>query len=140
MRYRRAGRTAWRKIAGETVVLDLEAKRMYGLNATAAFLWQILEAMPDAEAMERALVAGGDAEPLGVREIEAFLRELLDLGLVEAGEPEAVASEGAAPAALEPPASLEPPEILWQETVEQIAASCAFFPATNPLCNQVPFS
>ena len=135
MRYRRARQTAWRQIAGETVLLDLEAKRMYGLNPTAAFVWQTLESMGDAHRMARAVVAGQAPEVDFAGQIEAFLSELLDLGLVEAAEP-----EEPKPVAIEPPAELETPKILWQETVEQIAASCAFFPATNPLCNQVPFS
>ena len=55
MRYRRAAHTAWRTIADETVVLDLEAKRMHGLNPTAAFVWQTLEAMEDLGAMGTAM-------------------------------------------------------------------------------------
>ncbi len=135
MKYRRARRAAWRNIAGETILLDLEGKRMYGLNATAAAIWQLLEAVAEVSDLARVLDAGQASHAVGPREIESFLQELLNLALVEAAEPEKVK-----PTAIEPPANLETPKILWQETVEQVAASCAFFPATNPLCNQVPFS
>ena len=84
MRYRRAAHTAWRTIADETVVLDLQGKRMFGLDPAAAFVWQTLEAMEDTASMLRAL--GSPA--FGADEIEAFLGELADLGLVERGAPE----------------------------------------------------
>lgn len=131
MRYRRAAHTAWRTIADETVVLDLESKRMLGLNPAAAFVWQTLEAMEDCEAMRRAM----GSPDFGTEEIEAFLSELEALGLVLREKP-----EKPAPVAIEAPLELEAPRILWQEKVEQIAATCAFLPAQNPLCNQVPFS
>ncbi len=149
MKLRRTRHTAWRKIADETVLLDLEGKRMYGLNPTAAFVWQTLEAFDGPDAMLRALGASEPA-PLSRAELEAFLRQLEDLGLVTAadgrrpGDPEAGDPEAGGPAAgpvpVEPPAESEPPRILWQEKVEQIAATCAFLPAQNPLCGQAPFS
>ncbi len=143
--YQRSRQTAWRTIADETVLLDLEKKQMYGLNPTAAFIWQTLEATDGIDEMLRALTAG-DAGPEGHQrksspafgrgEIEAFLTELLDLGLArEVAEP-----EDRPDAAAEPPADLEPPRILWREEVEQIAGTCAFLPAMNPLCTQVPFA
>ncbi len=132
MRYRRAAHTAWRTIADETVVLDLENKRMLGLDPAAAFVWQTLEAMEDLPAMRRAM---GSPPAFGIEEVETFLNELVDLGLVERREP-----EKRSPVALEAPAELEAPRILWQETVEQVAATCAFLPGQSPLCNQVPMS
>ncbi len=131
MRYRRAAQTAWRTIADETVVLDLEDKRMFGLNPAAAFVWQTLEAMEDPASLRRAM----GSPDFGTDAIEAFLRELLALGLVLPEAP-----EERHPVALEAPEEPEPPRILWQEKVEQIAATCAFLPAQNPLCNQVPMS
>ena len=83
------------------------------------------------EVMHRAM----GSPPFGTEEIEAFLSELEALGLVQREEP-----EKRTPVAIEAPAELEAPRILWQEKVEQIAATCAFLPAQNPLCNQVPVS
>ena len=131
MRYRHAAQTAWRAIADETVVLDLEARRMLGLNPAAAFVWQTLETMEDCEAMWRAM---GSPE-FGTDEIQAFLDELVDLGLVRRERPET-----SAPVAVRAPDDPEPPRVLWQEKVEQIAATCAFLPGQSVLCTQVPMS
>lgn len=131
MRFRLARQTAWRALAEETIVLDLETKRMYGLNESASFVWQTIEAMDDFEGMLRAMA--GAALPFGVEELAAFCDELVALDLLEAAEP-----ENRLPVAVEPLSDLEPPKILWQETLEQVAASCAFLPGQNPLCNQVP--
>ena len=134
--YQRSRQAAWRTIGDETVLLDLEKKQMYGLNPTAAFIWQTLEASADLDAMLQALAAGGTSPGFGRDEIEAFLAELLDLGLARETATQVVPRE----APVEPPAELEPPRILWREEVEQIAGTCAFLPATNPLCTQAPFS
>ncbi len=141
MKYRRAKQTAWRTIGEETILLDLAEKRMLGLNPTAAFIWQTFETMTDVDAVVHALGAKNqrlDAEDqlsLTPAEVETFLEELVELGLVQRAEPTEPQR-----IAIDPPAELKPPRILWQETVEQVAATCAFFPAQNPLCSQVPFS
>ncbi len=147
MKVRRARQTAWRTIAGETVLLDLERKRMYGLNPTGAGIWLALEADADAGELLRVMTDGRPA-PFGGDEIESFLAELVTLGLAEAG-PLGLAEETRypvlerrdppTPPAIEPP-ELEPPAILWREEVEQIAGTCAMFPSTSPICDQAPFS
>ena len=142
MKYRRARQTAWRTIAGETVLLDLERKRMYGLNPAAANLWHALEAAGDRSELLR-LAAGGGEPAFSQRQVAAFLEELVDLGLVEERPPAAespAVGESGPPAAVEPQEALEPPAVLWREDVEQIAGTCAMFPSQNPLCTQAPFS
>ncbi len=139
--YRRSRQTAWRTIADETVLLDLEKKQMYGLNPAAAFVWQTLEAMEDVDGVLQALSRYGATPAIGRAELEAFVEELLDLGLMEEAAPaEPPAAAGDPPADLEAPADAEPPRILWHEEVEQIAGTCAFLPAMNPLCTQAPFA
>lgn len=133
--YRRSRQTAWRTIADETVLLDLEKKQMYGLNSTAAYVWQTLETMEDVEATLQVIGRSEASLPFGRGEIEAFVEELLVLGLVEEAEPAEQPD-----AAVEPPAAPEPPRILWREEVDQIAGTCAFLPAMNPLCVQAPFA
>ncbi len=143
MKYRRARQTAWRTIAGETVLLDLEGKRMYGLNPTAAALWLALETSPGLEAL-LAAATGGRQASFGADEIATFVAELVELGLAEKRSeeepPAPVTARESSGAGAELPAELEPPAILWREEVEQIAGTCAFFPSANPLCDQVPFS
>ncbi len=140
MKYRRARQTAWRTIAGETVLLDLAGKRMYGLSPTAAFIWLALETGTDSDRLLRAIRRGRDAD-FGSREIETFLAELAARGLAEeVRDPVPEDRDQRPEVAPEPPAELEAPAILWREEVEQIAGTCAFFPSTNPICNQAPFS
>ncbi len=150
VRYRRAQQTAWRTIADETVLLNLEHKRMYGLNPAAATVWQALDAADDLGELLR--MAAGEGRPaFGEDEIATFLGELVALGLAEerrltvagsgAGHAGTVEALDAAPRPESgSPEELEPPAILWREDVEQIAGTCAMFPSTSPICNQVPFS
>ena len=138
MKYRTARKTAWRAIADETIVLDLSSKRIFGLNESATFIWQTVETMNSFEDVLEAMASeapAGESLAFGVEEIASFCDELVALDLLEAADPEETG-----PRSIEPPAVLEPPCILWQETLERVAASCAFFPAQNALCNQVPFS
>lgn len=141
MKYRRARQAAWRKIAGETVLLDLERKRMYGLNPVAGRLWQVLETAENLGDLRRRVV-GDVATGFGNSEVEAFLTELVELGLAVEGRGEPKAVEDGEPSVTleEPEGDLDAPAILWREEVEQIAGTCAFFPSQNPLCDQVPFS
>lgn len=129
-----AEHTAWRKLAGETVVLDLEGHCMFGFNETAAVVWSAL--------VERPI-------PLHRQTPETveFLHRLVELGLAQVYEPGASPTAGeaelSAQGASEFPEDLDfqsEPEILWQEKLEQAAATCAFLPGQNVLCGQVPFS
>ena len=138
LKYRIARQTAWRTIADETIVLNLASKRIFGLNKSAAFIWQTVDTMDSFDSVLEAMASGapaGESLAFGVEEIASFCDELVAFDLLEAADPEETG-----PRSIEPPAVLEPPRILWQETLERVAASCAFFPAQNPLCNQVPFS
>lgn len=137
-KYRRARQTAWRTIADETVVLDLEGKRMYGLNPAAGVVWQALDEAEDSGVLLR-LIAGDRPPTFGEPEIAAFINELVALGLAEEQQRTAGAGTVELPI-IELPEELDPPAIAWCEDVEQIAGTCAFFPSTSPICNQVPFS
>lgn len=121
---------------------------MYGLNPAAAAIWELLGQDRDVAGLARVLGARQAGEIVSRDQVETFLRELLELTLVEAVEPAEDSGSAVEPTedagpATDPPDRRdlsEPPKILWRETVEQVAASCAFFPATNPLCDQVPFA
>ena len=134
MKYRIGRRAAWRTVGDETIVLDLETKRMYGLNESAAFLWQTISTMEDFDSMLQAMTRA-ESPSFGAEILAAFCDELVELGLMEEGR-----SEQPVSVVIDPPADLEPPRILWQETLERVAASCAFLPGQNSLCNQVPVS
>jgi len=136
--YRRNSNTAWRTIAGETIVVHLDAKEFFGLNESAAEVWNALDGTVD---------LGGLAARFGIDpgEVAAFCAELEKLGLVEGVEEDEAPSEVSPESEMPPPdgpqtVAADPPRIVWREEIQQVAASCAFTPALNPTCNQVPFS
>ncbi len=140
MTYRRAEHTAWRDLGDETVVVDLTAHQMFGLNPTAGYLWQALDGTVSLERLAEELAAVGGRVELA--DLERFCAELVELALLAAADP-APREEAAA---LPPPpeaAERQPPTapaILWREAIRQAAGTCAFLPTMSPLCNQVPFS
>jgi len=104
-------------VGGEFIVVDLRGKRIYGLNGDGEKTWHRL-----ADPSER--------KPAS-REAGEFLDELIRLGLI---------IETDNPSRVERPAEAWQgrPRVLWREEMQQVAASCSFHPAENPLCNQVP--
>ena len=129
--YRRAEHTAWRGLGEETVVVDLTANEMYGLNPTAGYLWQALDGSLSLDVLAERL------DSVSLAQLESFCAELARLKLLEEAGPgprEVVETEA------EPPSPSEPPAILWHEPIQQAAATCAFLPAQNPLCTAAPFS
>lgn len=136
--YQRNANTAWRTIAGETIVVQLFSKEFFGLNETGADVWN---------ALDGSVSLGDLADRLRIapKDLAAFCAELAELELIEVVGDGALAPE-TAPAMAAPTSSgpqtdaAEPPRIVWREEIRQVAASCAFHPATNPVCNQAPFS
>lgn len=41
--YKKKKETAWRRIGGETVIMDLDGMMIRGLNETAAFIWDQID-------------------------------------------------------------------------------------------------
>jgi hypothetical protein len=136
--YQRSANTAWRTIVGETIVVHLHAKEFFGLNETAADLWNALDGTAD---------LGVLSARFGIppAEVAAFCAELQELGLVEVVEEDEAPSE-VSPGSEKPLSGgpqtevVDPPRIVWREEIRQVASSCAFISGANPLCNQVPSS
>ena len=137
MRFRRQPHVAWRTIEDETIVIDLRRGRMYGLNATAGSVWTRLAGATDGTDEPVAHHVDGARQP----RLHTFVKVLLELDLVTRVE----GDDGGAPA-LELGGSSadldDAPAILREEALEQAGQrpSCAFLPAQNPLCQQVPIS
>jgi len=132
--YRRASHAAWRDLGDQLVVLDLTAKEIYGLNPTGGYLWR---------AFDGKIALDGLIDHVTSREssidrtaIVDFCDELVGLGLLEASQATSETEFVPGPT----PDDLEPPVVVWHEPMRQAAASCAYLPAQNPLCNQAPFS
>ncbi len=136
--YQRSANTAWRTIVGETIVVHLDAKEFFGLNETAADVWQALDGTTDLGVLS----ARFGIAPV---EVAAFCAELQELGLVEVVEEDEAPSE-VSPESEKPLSGgsqtevVDPPRIVWREEIRHVAASCAFLAGANPLCNQVPSS
>ena len=136
--YQRSANTAWRTIVGETIVVHLHAKEFFGLNETAADVWNALDGTADLGVLSARF-------GIAPEDVASFCVELQELGLV------VVVEEGVASSEVPPESealiaggprteAVDPPRIVWREEIRQVAASCAFTPALNPVCNQSPFS
>lgn len=100
VKWARARQIVARRVAGETVLVPLEARasdpefkgaRLYVLNATGDFLWGLLDTPRTARDLARNLTLEFEtAEDRALADVEAFLVALRDIGAVrEASEPHA---------------------------------------------------
>ena len=70
-------------LEGEAVLLDLETKRYYRLNATAARIWKGLEQALEPAEIAKALVTEFDVDPVTAQaELDRAIGELRTRGLV----------------------------------------------------------
>ena len=125
-------------VGEEMVIINLDAKIMYGLNESGAFLWQRIETVSDVDQLSALTKSSDGINPFDEAILQGFFEELEELKLLRRIEPSDVVPS--LPVEVGQLEELTPPRILWSEEVRQIAATCAFLPAMNPLCNQVPFS
>ncbi|HEX4562185.1 MAG TPA: PqqD family protein [Gemmatimonadales bacterium] len=72
------------QLAGEAVILHLDTKRYYRLNATGAEVWKGIEAGEDREALARRLVREFTVEEeTAAAEVDRLLDRLREARLVE---------------------------------------------------------
>jgi hypothetical protein len=72
------------QLAGEAVILHLDTKRYYRLNATGAEVWKGIEAGEDREALTRRLVREFTVEQeQAATEVDRLLERLREARLVE---------------------------------------------------------
>ena len=77
-------------LAGEAVLLDVETKRYYRLNATAAHVWKGLERGMTRDALLEDLVASFEVDPpVAEAELDRLLAELSQRQLVRPADPDA---------------------------------------------------
>jgi hypothetical protein len=75
--------TASRLIAGEAVILSLDTKILRGLNAVGSRVWDLIDGQRTVDEIADTIVAEFDVpRPQAVADVEAFMRQLLDKGLV----------------------------------------------------------
>lgn len=132
----RAPHVAWRRIADDTVLLDLKRKHIYALNETAGYFWHALNGHRQVDELLQ-LIGPSAPEKLEGQLID-FLDELMNLKLVASG-PDNVGSETTLK--LEKPSTILPPSVVWQEEMKTaIGFSCAFLPGENSVCDTGPYS
>ncbi len=132
-RIRRASGIAWRNVGGETIIVHLSHKRMYGLNASGGRIWEALATPASFEELQQLLLLEAGHESEARAGLEAFLADLHGEGLIETGAPLSLEADGGSrPAA---------PRIEWREEIRRFAgASCAKFPGVSAVCDQNPQS
>jgi hypothetical protein len=114
MCYQRVKNVAWRRVGGETVIINLGRRRMLAVNEAGGAVWETL-------------VKG---TPVSPGEAALFLADLEAEGVVErlAADP-----PGAALAA--PPGGT--PAVVWREELNHFGG-CSFIAGQSDLCNQNP--
>jgi hypothetical protein len=117
MGYRRSTHVAWRRVGGQTVVINLRTSSVLGLNESGGSLWEGL-GEPGAPPLEP-----------GDRATEEFLEQLRDEGIVESVT--SVGGEGRA--------CPVPPAVEWRDQLQVFAAACPPAPGI-PACDQQPAS
>lgn len=124
--YLRASHLAWRRIGDEVVIVNLAAKEMLGLDATAGALFERL-ATPHSPEQLAALFAG-DA-PGRLPAIASFCGELARAGVLVTGEERSAA---------QPDSQRLPwsePKVLWREPLTAVVNQASPAPQLgNPQC------
>jgi hypothetical protein len=73
-----------RRLDDELVLLNLDNECYFGLDEVSTRIWDVLSSSPSIEAGIERLLAEFEVEPQRLRaDVEAFLSQLLDSGLVE---------------------------------------------------------
>ena len=75
-----------RKIGDESVLLDLKTERYLGLDDVSTRIWEVLTTGGSIQSAYETLLAEYDVDAERLRQdLEDFVRELLQLGLVQKG-------------------------------------------------------
>ncbi len=79
----RSPKTAWRVIEGEAVILSLDTKAFRGLNAVGSRVWELIDGRRSVDEIVGVIVREFDVtRERAAGDVQAFVRELLDKGLV----------------------------------------------------------
>jgi hypothetical protein len=74
---------AWQTIDEETVLLDVDGRRLIGLNETGARIWALMDGTRSVDAISRVLADEFETSvETATEDVRAFLEELVQLGAV----------------------------------------------------------
>lgn len=132
MQYQRAKNVAWRRIGDETVIVNLDRRRMLALNESGAAVWDSLVEVVERPATDSR--TGNATEPAENEELAEFLTDLEQEGVLERTDempvgPIALLNHGAA---------RMPPAVVWREELHRFGGSCGMLPTQSPLCDAKP--
>jgi hypothetical protein len=83
-RPRRASSMAWQTVAGETILFQVEAGQLMGVNPVAAYVWSLLDGTHSVRELAGALVARFAVdEATALADLRAFLDQLLAAAAIE---------------------------------------------------------
>jgi hypothetical protein len=75
------------EVEGEVVVLQLRTGTYFGVDGVAAFLWRLLQEPTTVESLRSAVINEYAVSPeTAEQDIDRFLRDLIDAGLVVISE------------------------------------------------------
>ena len=126
MSIRRSAHVAWRRLGDETIVIDLNGKRVYCLNAGGGALWSELDRPQELPATDDGTVSDDVAAAL------AFVEELRSCGLVED------AGEGSERLTTRGTPTLPPPAVVWSEPLLTFTGACGKYAGGGEPCNSYP--
>lgn len=79
----KAPTTASRLITGEAVILSLDTKVLRGLNAVGSRVWDLIDGQRTVDEIVDTIVAEFEvSRPAAAADLDAFMRQLIDKGLV----------------------------------------------------------
>ena len=80
----RPGAVEWREVDGELIVLDMRASTYFAVNRTGAAIWPDLVAGASrAELESRLMDSFGVDQEIAARDVDAFLGQIGERGLLE---------------------------------------------------------
>ena len=79
-----AARCAWQALGGEAVVIDLDSRKVMGLNKTASLVWTRMDGKRTvAELVADVAQAFAVADDVATKDVVAFIAQMQARGLVD---------------------------------------------------------
>jgi hypothetical protein len=86
MTIRYSARIAWQNLTDETIIVDLNERKVFGLNSAGALVWSMVETHQIGEIVD-AVSAHFFVEPKTARkDVSSFIEQMTQRGLLECAE------------------------------------------------------
>jgi len=140
MPYQRVKNVAWRRIGDETVIVNLDRRRMLALNEAGGAVWDAFAAEAGGGAAATRHMPRDDQWAPG-EDVAHFLADLEHEGVIERCEDggEADGDSVGDPFAIPLPQVSVPPAVVGREELQRFGGSCALLPVAGGICDQTPW-